>query len=181
MPFFEKTLTSEIKYKGRIITVKKDTVELENGKVTLREVVEHNGGVGIVALDDDGFVYFVRQYRYPMSEEMLEIPAGKLEDNESPEVCAVRELSEETGFEADSMICLGSLYPSPGYCREVLFVYLATGLRKGDQHLDEDEFLSVEKYTLKEAEEKVMNGEITDAKTVIGILKTVRLKELGKI
>lgn len=172
MAFFEKTVKSEIKYTGRIVTVKNDTVELQNGNLAQREVVEHPGGVGIVVIDSDNFVYLVRQYRYPMSQELLEIPAGKLEYGEDPAECAVRELSEETGFTAEKMVYLGKMYPSPGYFQEILYLYLAEGLTGGECHPDPDEFLSVERYPLHEACRMAQSGEICDAKTVLGLLLT---------
>ncbi|MGM9520850.1 MAG: NUDIX domain-containing protein [Oscillospiraceae bacterium] len=171
MAFFEKTLKSDEIYKGKIITVYRDTVELENGRTSLREVVSHAGGVGIVALDDDGCAVMVRQYRYPIGRELLEVPAGKLEPGEDPLECAVRELSEETGYSAGQMVSLGSILPSPGYCQETLYVYLALDLKPGAIHLDPDEFLSVEHIPMTKLHDMVMSGELTDAKTVIGILK----------
>ena len=170
MAFFEKTVKSDIKYVGRIVTIRDDTVELQNGNLSHREVVEHNGGVGIVAVDDDGFVYLVRQYRYPMERELLEVPAGKLEQGEDPFECAVRELSEETGFTAGKMSYLGKLYPSPGHCRETLYLYLAQDLTGGARHLDPDEFLDVERYPFDEALRMVTDGTICDAKTSLGLL-----------
>lgn len=175
MDYVETMVKSETVYEGRIITVKNDTVSLHTGALAGREVVEHNGGVGVVPMDDDGNIYLVRQFRYPMGESLLEIPAGKLERGEDPYECAVRELSEETGFTAGEIINLGKFYPSPGYCQETLYVYLARDLHPGDIHLDENEYLDVLKYPIGELENMIMNGEIHDAKTIIGILKTKML------
>ncbi len=174
MAFYEKTLESQEIYNGKIIRVRRDKVELINGDTSTREVVEHQGGVGILAIDSDGFGYMVRQYRYPIESELLEIPAGKLESGEDPLECAVRELSEETGLSAGQMIPLGSFLPSPGYCRETLYVYLALDLQSGERHLDKDEFLSVERIPFDKLVDMVMSGEITDGKTAIGILKAAR-------
>ncbi len=171
MAFYEKTLSSEEIYNGAIITVHRDEVELINGKTSTREVVEHNGGVGVIAVDTDDYVPMIRQYRYPFGAEVLEIPAGKLERGEEPFACAVRELSEETGLEAGEFMPLGKILPSPGYCHEVLHIYLARDLRHGTAHLDADEFLSVERYPLTTLYDMVMSGEIEDAKSVIAILK----------
>lgn len=171
MTFHEKTLSSDIIYEGRIIRVRNDIVELDNGNTAYREVVDHTGGVGILAITADGTIPMVRQFRYPFLEETLEVPAGKLEAGEDPLGCAVRELSEETGLSAREYVSLGSILPSPGYCAETLYVYLARGVERGAQHLDEDEFLNVEYYTLPELHKMVMDNTLTDAKTVIAILK----------
>ena len=171
MSFSEKTLSSDVIYAGRIIRVRNDKVELDNGATAFREVVDHTGGVGILAITPDGKVPMVRQFRYPFMAETLEVPAGKLEAGEDPLECAVRELSEETGLEAEKYVSLGSILPSPGDCAETLYVYLAQNITAGRQHLDEDEFLNVEYYTLPELHRMVMDNTLTDAKTVIAILK----------
>ena len=171
----EKRLDGEVKYSGVIVKVRVDHAELENGKIVRREVVEHPGGVGILPVDDEGNCYMVRQYRYPFSRQLLEIPAGKLEYGEDPLECAVRELSEETGFSADEMIPLGRCLTSPGFSSEVLHIYLARGLRAGKSHLDENEFLNVEKHPLAELAAMAENNEIEDAKTLIAVLKAERL------
>ena len=171
MKFSEKQMSTKTVYEGRIVTVKNDTAELINGSVVYREVVEHPGGVAIVPVDDKGEVYMVRQFRYPIREELLEIPAGKLEYGEDPYDCAVRELSEETGCTAGKIIPLGPFYPSPGFSKEVLYIYLATQLVYGAMNLDEDELLAVETIPLDTLAERIMSGEIKDAKTIIGILK----------
>ena len=171
MNYTEKKLSREELYQGRIIHVYKDTVQLSDGTTTIREIVDHPGGVAVVPVDEKGNVYCVRQFRYPYAEHVLETPAGKLEPGEDPLECAVRELSEETGFTAEKYVYLGSLYPSPGYCREILHIYLATGLQSGEMHLDAGEFLDVEKHTLDELVALAMNNELKDAKTVIGVLK----------
>ena len=171
MDYIEKRIDGEIKYKGVIVTVRLDRAELCNGAVVRREVVEHPGGVTILPVDRDGYCYMVRQYRYPMGRMMLEAPAGKLEYGEDPMVCAVRELSEETGFTADEYIDMGSCCTSPGFSSEVLHIYLARGLHQGKSHPDQDEFLNMEKISLKQLNDMVMSGEIDDAKTIIAVLK----------
>ena len=171
MDYIETMVSSDEIYNGRIIKVKNDTVQLHTGTIAKREVVVHNGGVGILPVDEEGNAYLVRQFRYPFGESVLEIPAGKLELGEDPFECAVRELSEETGFTAGEYTYLGRFYPSPGYCQETLHVYLARKLTKGEMHLDENEHLDVEKYSFSELIRMVMDGEILDAKTIIGILK----------
>ena len=171
MGFTEKTTESNVVYNGIIVRVKRDIAELHNGKHVRREVVEHPGGVGIVAIDAENNVIAVKQYRYPMGEELLEIPAGKMEYGEAHYDCAVRELGEETGYTAGEMVYLGATYPSPGYCQETLHIYLALNLTPGKMHLDDDEFLNVEKVPLQDFVDRIMRNEICDGKTIIGVLK----------
>ena len=171
MRFIENTITSKVVYEGRIVTVKEDTAELHNGKSAYREIVDHPGGVAIIPIDENGEVVTVRQFRYPFMVETIEVPAGKLEYGEDPYECAVRELSEETGISAGRILSLGQIYPSPGYCREILHIYLALDLSYGASHPDEDEFLNVERIALDELVRMVMNDEIRDAKTVVAVLK----------
>ena len=171
MEYFEKQICSEEMYKGVIVRVRLDDAELHTGKRVKREVVEHPGGVAIFPVDDDGNCYLVRQFRYPFGEMVLEAPAGKLEKGEDPLECAVRELSEETGFEAEQLIDFGRCYTSPGFSTEVLHIYLARGLRAGRSHPDQDEYLNVEKIPLTALLDMVMRNEISDGKTIIAILK----------
>ena len=171
MDYTEKTLTYEEKVRGKILTVHRDTVTLPDGSEAVREVVEHSGGVGVLPVDADGNAWCVRQFRYPFGTHLLEIPAGKLEPGESPIDCAVRELGEETGFTAAEYTYLGMIYPSPGYCHEVLHIYLATGLTRGQAHLDRGEFLDVETYPLETLYRMVLRGELPDAKTAMAVMK----------
>lgn len=174
---YEKTIEKNTVYEGVIVNVRRDKAELVNGKVVGREVVEHPGGVTVIPVEPDGTVWCVRQFRYPFGREMLEVPAGKLERGEAPFDCAVRELSEETGLTADEFVYLGPCCTSPGFSTEVLHIYLALGLHQGAMHLDPDEFLNVEKYGLEELTDRVMSGEIDDAKTIIAVLKAKRYLE----
>ncbi len=171
----EKQLTSELKYDGRIVKLYADTALLENGDTTLREVIRHPGGVCVVALTEENDVLFVRQFRYPHGKVLLEIPAGKLEYGEDHRACGLRELKEETGCTCDSFEYLGNLLPTPAYDTEVIHMYIARGLHSGEQHLDDNEFLEVEKIPLDKAVEMIMNNEISDAKTQVAILKTKML------
>jgi len=171
MSFFEKQLETEVVYDGLIVKVRMDVAELPNGKKAKREVVEHPGGVCIVAVTNDNKVLLVRQFRYTKGEELLEIPAGKLETGEDPFECAVRELSEETGYTANKWISLDMIYPSPGVYSEALHQYLALDLIPGEMHLDENEFLSLEEIDIDEVIEKIMANQLRDAKTIIGVLK----------
>ena len=172
MRLSEETLSSEVVYNGRIITVKKDTVMLENGQKAPRELINHPGGVCVVPLTDNGEVIMVRQFRYAYKKALLEVPAGKLNYGEDPFECGKRELMEETGAVAENYTYLGKVYPTPAYLDEVIHVYLAQGLSFGEQKLDEDEFLEVERYPLSDLVQMVMNNEIEDAKTQVAILKT---------
>ncbi len=178
MEYIENKISSEDIFKGRIVHLHVDEVELIDGSRAKREIVEHDGGVTVIPVDDDGNVYCVRQYRYAFGESIIETPAGKLEKGEDPFECAKRELSEETGFTARQYIYLGEFYPSPGYCHEKLYAYLALGLKKGEAHLDEGEFLDVVKMPLDKLHDMVMNNELYDAKTIIAILKAKRYLEL---
>lgn len=171
MIYDEKTVSSEKIFDGKVIKLKVDRVELPDGAVGIREIVNHPGGVGIVAVDDNEDIYLVRQYRKPLEKVIYEIPAGKLDSGEPVEECGVRELKEETGLVADVFEYLGYIYPSPGFTDEITHIYYANGLSQGDDNLDEDEFLEVEKMPFKKAYDMVMNGDINDAKSVFGILK----------
>lgn len=171
----EITAKENYVYKGRIIKVKCDDVILPDGKKGTREVVEHRGGVCIVPIDKDGNVLMVRQYRYPVGEEILEIPAGKREENEEPFETAKRELSEETGCNAARWDNLGSYIVTPGYCTEKFYIYLARDLEYHQQHLDEGEFVSVVKMSFDEAVAKVYSNEINDCKSVVGLLQAKKL------
>ena len=180
MELTEKTLNEEYIYKGRIIKVRRDEVELPNGHKSMREVVEHSGGVCVLPLTDRDEVIFVRQFRYPYKEVILEIPAGKRDHGEeSPLECGKRELAEETGAKADKYTSLGELYPSPGFCGEVIYMFLATGLTFGDTNPDEDEFLNVEKIPFDKALDMVLSDEIKDSKTQCALMKAAIL--LGKL
>ena len=171
MDYTERPVGSVEKYKGVIVRVRLDDAELCNGKVVKREVVEHPGGVTILPVDEEGNCTMVRQFRYPFGRMMLEAPAGKLEYGEDHRECAVRELSEETGFTADELVYLGGCCTSPGFSTEVLHIYLALGLHAGECHPDQDEFLNVEKIPLSQLSRMVMDGEIDDAKTIVAVLK----------
>lgn len=181
MKLFEKTLTSETKFEGRIIKVLRDTVELENGKTSAREVVCHNGGVCVAALTEQNEVLLVRQFRYPYKEVLLELPAGKLEKGEDPFEAAKRELGEECGLTADHYTPLGEFYPTVGYDTEIIYMWVATGLHTTQMHLDDDEFLTPDRIPLAKAYEMVMNGEIKDGKTIAGVLKLKALVDEGRL
>ena len=180
MNLTEKQISKEYIYRGKIISLRRDTALLPNGNETLREVVEHPGGVCVVPLDNDGNIYMVNQFRYPYSEVVTEIPAGKLEKGEVPLECGKRELKEEAGAIALKYTYLGKLYPSPGYCGEIIHMYLAEDLTFCDTDPDEDEFLEPIKMPLKKAVDLILKGHITDSKTQAAVLKTYILKNKGE-
>ena len=175
MDLTEKTLESREVYRGRILRVREDRVLLPNGQEAQREIVEHPGGVGILALDADGCAVMVRQYRYAFGQTLLEIPAGKREKGEQPDETARRELQEEVGATAGRWTELGTLIASPGCYGETLYLYMAEELHFGATHPDEDEFLDVVTMPFDTLVEQVMSGEITDAKTVATVLKVKTL------
>lgn len=175
MIFEEKTVSSEEKFRGRIITVKVDQVAMPDGSLASRELVHHPGGVGVVAVTEDEKVILVKQYRKPIDTAIYEIPAGKLDAGEDHRTCGIRELEEETGLRAENFIYLGFIYPSPGFTDERTYMYLATGLTQGEEHPDPDEYLDVEQIPLEKALEMIMNNELSDAKTVAGILKAMKV------
>ncbi len=181
MEIQEKRIDGECIYDGKIIKVSVDTVELPNGNCAKREVVGHPGGVTVLPLTTDDKIVMVKQFRYPYMEEVLEIPAGKLEYGEDPFEAGVRELREETGAIAQKYVDLGIMYPTPGYCAEKIYIYAATELSFFEQELDEDEFLNVVKVPFDEALSMVVTGKIRDGKTQIAILKYNELRRSGQI
>lgn len=181
MKLFEKTLSSQSVFDGKILHITLDEVELENGKTSKREVVNHPGGVTVAALDEENNLYFVKQFRYPYKEVVLELPAGKLEKGSTPLENGKRELLEETGATGYSYMSLGQVYPSPGYTSEIIHLYVCRIKTEGESRLDEGEFLNVEKIPLDKAVEMVLNNQLPDAKTQIAVLKTAMLLKSGKI
>lgn len=181
MELTEKTLSSKSVFDGRILHITLDEIELPNGKKSKREVVNHPGGVTVAALDEDNNLLFVRQFRYPYKEVVLELPAGKLEKGSTPLENGKRELMEETGAEGYSYISLGQLYPSPGYTSEIIHLYACKVKSQGSSNPDDGEFLNVEKIPLEKAVEMVLNNQIPDAKTQVAVLKTAMLIKSGKI
>jgi len=166
----EKTLKTEWIYKGRVVNLKIDEVELPNGRKSKREIIVHRGAAAILPIDDDGNIVMVKQYRKPAEKILLEIPAGTLEEGEDPLECAKRELIEETGFAAREFTPLISFYSTPGFTTERLHIYIAKGLYEESGEMDFDEFIEIEKIPFNEALSMVLEGKIEDAKTIIGIL-----------
>ena len=161
--------SSKVGFTGRVCTVTTDVISLPNGKTTERETVIRGNAAAIVAADSEGKLIFVRQYRHAVGKEVLEIPAGMIDEGEDPEVCAIRELEEETSYKAGKMNFVCAMYTAIGFCTEVLYLYIAEDLSQGEFNFDPDEFIEVEKYTLDEALKLIADGEIIDGKTVAGI------------
>lgn len=181
MAHFEKTLNSDTRFEGRVFTVTVDKVELENGRTSTREVVHHHGGACIAALTENDEIYLVRQFRYAFGQELWELPAGKLEKGEDPFEAARRELGEECGLTAEHFVDLGPVYPTVGYCTEIIYCWAATGLSPCGMHLDEDEFHTPEKVPFDRAVEMVLSGEIRDGKTMAALLKIKALRDAGRM
>ena len=170
MNFEEKTLTSEYVYNGKVIDVKRDNILVSNGHKSVREVVEHSGGVVILAIHDDK-ILLVKQYRYPLKETAIELPAGKLEKGEDPDFASKRELKEETGYIAKKWTKLGYIFTSPGFCDEKLHLYLAQDLEYIKQTPDEDEILEAYEEPVNKVLEMIDNGIINDSKTICAIMR----------
>ncbi|MBO5994928.1 MAG: NUDIX hydrolase [Firmicutes bacterium] len=168
MVFEEKTLSEEMIYEGKIINLKKQKVTVKNG-TSYREIIEHNGGAVLAAITDDKKMVMIRQFRKPAEKVMFEVPAGKIDPGEDPLVTAGRELKEETGYTAREVKYLTSFYPSVGYSKEVLHLYLCTGLVPGETDFDENEAIDMELWDIEELYQMVMRGELDDAKTIIAI------------
>ncbi|HEX4947961.1 MAG TPA: NUDIX hydrolase [Blastocatellia bacterium] len=165
-------LDSQKIYTGAVFEVVRDRFREASGQEIVRDVVRHVGGAGGVPLFADGRIALVRQYRHPAGRDLLEIPAGKLDADEAPELCAAREIEEELGVRVGKLEKLAEFYSTPGFCEEKLFVYLATELEPGQQNLDHDEAIEIVYLTLEEALQLVERGEIEDAKTIIALLLT---------
>lgn len=168
MPF--ELLKSETLLKGRAFAIRRDLMRTPDGRETKFDIIEHGGSVVIVPLDSDGNLLFVRQYRHAAGQDLLELPAGTLDEEEEPAVCAAREIREETGFAAGRLEKIGDFYLAPGYSTEFMVVFLATDLKHDPLEADADEFLSVEKFPVKTALEMAERGEVPDAKSLAALL-----------
>ncbi|HKQ74947.1 MAG TPA: NUDIX hydrolase [Blastocatellia bacterium] len=172
-------LESEKIFEGAVISVERDLLLEENGMEIIREIVRHPGGAGGLPMFDDGRVALVRQYRHPAGRELLEIPAGRIEAGEAPEMCAAREIEQEIGFRAGRIEKLSEFYSTPGFCEERLYVYLATDLTPSLQNLDHDELIEVVYLPFAEALKMAECGEIEDSKTIIALLMTGKLRSIA--
>lgn len=175
MNLTEKTVKQNVVFEGKIIRVRCDDAQLPDGKPCKREVVDHAGGASVLYVRE-GKVLLVRQFRYPYMEETLEIPAGKLNPGEDPARTAARELAEETGWQPASVEHMFTIYPTPGYSAEKIYIYRAHGVREGQVHPDEDEFVTAAFYPVDEVLSMIEKGEIKDAKTIIAVM-SLRLQK----
>ena len=166
----ETRLSTETVFEGKIVTVRVDAVSLPNGVKVVREVVEHRPAVAIVPFDDSREVILVSQFRYPVGEQLLEVPAGIIEVSETPEQCADRELQEEIGYRAREMRSLGSFWTAPGFSDELMYVFIATGLEPSRLESDEDEDITVVRVPVSRIREMIEAGEIRDSKTIAALL-----------
>ena len=171
----EKTISSDRIYTGKTISLKVDTVEIENRGYQKREIVEHPGAVAIVAVTDENKVILIKQFRKPIEQAIWEIPAGKLEIGETPKECALRELKEETGYSAKNIKLIHKFFTSAGFSNQKIYIFLATGLIKGEPNFDEDEIIETYEVDINEVFNMIIKNEIEDAKTTIGILLTKEL------
>ena len=161
---------SNVLYRGKVFDLKVDEIEYESGNKGIREIAVHPGGAVVVPVTDEGKIILVTQFRYPFQKELMEFPAGKLDAGEDPMKCAERELEEETGFKAGKIKKLGEIYTAPGYCTEILHLYLARELKPGNHNREEGELgMRIYEFTVKEVEDKIAKGEIVDGKTICGI------------
>ncbi len=165
-----KVLNTKSVFKGRVFELRVDEIEYASGNKGVRETAVHPGGAVVLPLKNDGKIIFVKQYRFPHDKFLIELPAGKLEPGEDPRVCAERELTEETGYTAKEIIKLGAICTTPGFCSEVLHIYLAKDLVPGNHNREEGEQgMEVHEYTIEEANTMIAAGEIVDSKTICGI------------
>jgi ADP-ribose pyrophosphatase len=178
-PDNEPTISTRSIFQGRIIDVRVDTVRLQNGRETTREIVDHAPSICVVPVDDDGNVLLVRQYRKPAGSFLLEVPAGGIEAGEAPEDAARRELQEEIGHTADSLAPLTAFWLAPGWCSEYMYAFLATELAPANLDSDEDEFIEMVRAPLASVVDLITKGEIQDAKSVASLLLAMRVLGRG--
>ena len=166
----EKTSSSAIVFQGKLLDVRRDKVILPNGDNGIREWINHPGAVCCIPKLPNGKIALIRQYRYSVRKMMIELPAGKLDKNEAPEDCAIRELEEEIGYKANKITFLTNIHPAIGFANEKMWIYYAEDLEKTNQKLDSDEFIEIIPTKLEDALKMVWNGSITDVKTMIGLI-----------
>ncbi len=165
-----ETLSSKTLYQGKVFDLQQEQVRMPNGKTARLDIIEHPPSVALVPLDDEGYIWFIRQYRHAARVEILELPAGVVESGEAPEACALREIREETGMSAAEIQLLGEFYLVPGYSSEYMYVYLVKELQPDPLPGDEDEFITVERISIEAAYQMAEAGEIRDAKSIAALL-----------
>ena len=170
MDLYEKTISEKVIHKANFMTYINVDVKLPDGKIGNRDIVRHPGASAIIPFLDENRVILINQFRKALDKNLLEIPAGKLDAGEDPKICAIRELEEETGYKAKEVTYLGTIATAPGFCDELIHLYKATGLSKGEKSLDEDEFTEVKVFTLQEIKTMIKNGEIIDTKTISSLM-----------
>ncbi|WP_147533862.1 NUDIX hydrolase [Bacillus marasmi] len=177
----EKTIKTEHIFTGRVISLQVEDVELPDGNIAKREIIKHPGAVAVIAVTPENKIIMVEQFRKALERKIVEIPAGKLEQGEEPQTCAMRELEEETGYSCEMIELVNSFYTSPGFADEIVHVFEARGLAKVEHPAaqDEDEFINLLELTLEEAEEYIKQQKIYDAKTIFAV-QYLKLKEALK-
>ena len=179
--FKERPISSDIVFKGQLLEVRRDEATLPNGEIGIREWIKHPGAVCCIPILPDGKIGMIKQYRYAVRQEMIELPAGKLDKSERPEDCALRELEEEIGYRANNLTFLTNIHPAIGFTNENMWVYLAEDLTKTESNLDSDEFIELIPKKLEDAIDMVWSGEITDVKTIVGLLWTKKVMNSKRI
>ncbi len=173
----EKNIKTNLIYQGKVLDLYCDDVSCDNGLEAKREIIHHSGGAGVLLVNDKKEILLIKQYRYAYNEELLEIPAGKLEKNEDSYKAALRELEEETGYKTEKLKPLGKIYPTCGYSNEIIYLYLASDFIKTQTNFDPDENISKKWYKLNEVLELIDNGTIKDAKTIVAVYRYLYLKK----
>lgn len=176
----EERISSKSVFKGKLLDVFEDRVRLPSGKEATREYIKHQGASAVLPFFDNGDVMLVRQFRYPLDQVFLEVPAGKIDPDEDPTSTAKRELKEETGITCGKLKQLDYFYPSIGYTNEIIHLYVGWELEETEQKIDEHEFLQKHRLSFQKAHQMALNGEITDSKTALLILKAASLTTLGQ-
>lgn len=175
MNIIEKTVKSKNLYNGKIVKLDIETVLLPNGNITEREIIRHPGAVAILPIDSNENIYFIKQFRKAINDILLEIPAGKLEIGEEPYKCALRELQEEIGYTSNKLTLINTIYTSPGFADEIIYIYKAEELVKSQLKKDEDEFIDICIFHKSQVFDMIKNGEIKDAKTIVALLTAFKL------